>query len=722
MNIDLIKQHGLTLEEYGVINDYLKRELTIEELGIFSAMWNEHCCYKTSKKWLKKLPTSNNIVIQGPGENAGIIDIEDNDAIAFKIESHNHPSYIEPFNGSATGVGGILRDVFTMGARPIATLNSIRFGDLGNFKTKYLVNGVVKGIGHYGNCIGIPNIGGECEFDSSYNFNNLVNAMAIGHVQKDAIFYSEPKTLGALIVYIGSKTGKDGIHGASMASDVFSEDDEDSKRPSVQVGDPFMEKLLMEGCLELMDAKLIESMQDMGAAGITSSSVEMASKGNLGVEINLDKIPLREPLSAYEILLSESQERMLAVILEENDEKVKNILEKWQIDYELIGKITNTKRVIFKSEGKIVVDLPVDIIVDLAPEYDRPFNLPLKRKDKEFDLSKLNLEKCLNNILKNINYAHKGWVYDQYDSTVMGDTINEPGLSSGIVKIHNSNKAIGATTDCNPLYIRINPEKGMCLTVCESYRNLIASNLKPMAITNNLNFASPLDQNIMGELVLSLNGLKETALYFDTPIVSGNVSLYNQTNDEPIKPTPVIGCVGYNSDYKKIISNIFQKNDQQILMIGSFLSPKNSPYFLQDQLGFTEISAFNDICDPDFKLENKHKNFLFESFNSNLIESCNDISKGGIIHSLIKMIKNELGFSIKIENELDLFVECIAGYIVVINSKKYEKVLNKAKSLGVNIKNLGVVTNKRLEINNSKLNFNSIYDEYLNIFSDKIKN
>ena len=325
-------------------------------------------------------------------------------------------------------------------------------------------------------------------------------------------------------------------------------------------------------------------------------------------------------------------------------------------------------------------------------------------------------------ILKNINYAHKGWVYDQYDSTVMGDTINEPGLSSGIVKIHNSNKAIGATTDCNPLYIRINPEKGMCLTVCESYRNLIASNLKPMAITNNLNFASPLDQNIMGELVLSLNGLKETALYFDTPIVSGNVSLYNQTNDEPIKPTPVIGCVGYNSDYKKIISNIFQKNDQQILMIGSFLSPKNSPYFLQDQLGFTEISAFNDICDPDFKLENKHKNFLFESFNSNLIESCNDISKGGIIHSLIKMIKNELGFSIKIENELDLFVECIAGYIVVINSKKYEKVLNKAKSLGVNIKNLGVVTNKRLEINNSKLNFNSIYDEYLNIFSDKIKN
>ena len=332
MNTELILQHGLTLDEYEVINNYMQRELTMEELGIFSAMWNEHCCYKTSKKWLKKLPTSNDIVIQGPGENAGIIDIQDDDAIAFKIESHNHPSYIEPFNGSATGVGGILRDIFTMGARPIATLNSIRFGDLSNFKTKYLVNGVVKGIGHYGNCIGIPNIGGECEFDHSYDYNNLVNAMAIGHVKKDSIFYSEPKTIGGLIVYIGSKTGKDGIHGASMASDVFSEDDEDSKRPSVQVGDPFMEKLLMEGCLELMDAKLIESMQDMGAAGITSSSVEMASKGNLGVEINLDKIPLREPLTPYEILLSESQERMLAVILEENNEKVKNILKKWEFD------------------------------------------------------------------------------------------------------------------------------------------------------------------------------------------------------------------------------------------------------------------------------------------------------------------------------------------------------------------------------------------------------
>ena len=497
MNDELILQHGLTLNEFQVIKDYLKRDLTIEELGIFSAMWNEHCCYKTSKKWLKKLPTNNEIVIQGPGENAGIIDVKDNDGIAFKIESHNHPSYIEPFNGSATGVGGILRDIFTMGARPIATLDSIRFGEISSDKTKYLLNGVVHGIGHYGNCIGIPNIGGECEFDKTYDFNNLVNAMAIGHVKNDSIFYSKPKTIGGLIVYIGSKTGKDGIHGASMASDVFSEDDEDEKRPSVQVGDPFMEKLLMEGCLELMSSGLIESMQDMGAAGITSSSVEMASKGNVGVHINLDKVPLRQPLTPYEILLSESQERMLAVIDKDNNEKIREILKKWQIDYEVIGEITNTKRVVFSSNEKIVVDLPVNIIVDDAPEYDREFSLPKKRKKRNFDTSKLDIEKMISNYMNNLNYLDKSWVYNQYDSTVMGDTIKEPGQSAGIVKIHNTEKAIGATTDCNPLYIRINPEKGMIYTVLEAYRNLVASNIKPMAITNNLNFASPLDPNII---------------------------------------------------------------------------------------------------------------------------------------------------------------------------------------------------------------------------------
>ena len=720
MNEDLIKQHGLTMDEFQIIQNYLKRDLSIEELGIFSAMWNEHCCYKTSKKWLKKLPTDNAIVIQGPGENAGIIDLEDNDGIAFKIESHNHPSYIEPFNGSATGVGGILRDIFTMGARPIATLDSIRFGEITTDKTKYLLNGVVHGIGHYGNCIGIPNIGGECEFDRSYDFNNLVNAMAIGHVKNDSIFYSKPKTIGGLIVYIGSKTGKDGIHGASMASDVFSEDDEDDKRPSVQVGDPFMEKLLMEGCLELMSSGLIESMQDMGAAGITSSSVEMASKGEVGVLINLDKIPLREPLSPYEILLSESQERMLAVIEPENNVKVKNILKKWQIDYEVIGEITDTQRVVFSSNNKNVVDLPVDIIVDDAPEYDREFYLPKKRAFNDFNLLNLDIENMIDNLFENLNYLDKSWVYNQYDSTVMGDTIKEPGQSSGIVKLHDSDKVIGATTDCNPLYLRINPEKGMEYTVLESFRNLVCSNLKPLAITNNLNFASPLDPNIMGEIVLSINGLKKSASKLDTPIVSGNVSLYNQTNDRPIKPTPVIGMVGSNRNYKNINSNKFQNENDLIFLIGNSMKKNNSPYFLQDQHIIQKENQFNDLVEIDYNLEKDNSEMLFNLFNQNLITSCNDISRGGIFLSLIKMLQKNYGFRINIKDKFDMFCEYQAGYIFTIREIHYPMLKNAFEEKKLNYQNLGKVTTESIEINSKKFDYFDIINKYLNNFEKTI--
>ena len=721
MNEDLIKQHGLTMDEFQIIQNYLKRDLSIEELGIFSAMWNEHCCYKTSKKWLKKLPTDNDIVIQGPGENAGIIDLKDNDGIAFKIESHNHPSYIEPFNGSATGVGGILRDIFTMGARPIATLNSIRFGEITTDKTKYLLNGVVHGIGHYGNCIGIPNIGGECEFDRSYDFNNLVNAMAIGHVKNDAIFYSKPKTIGGLIVYIGSKTGKDGIHGASMASDVFSEDDEDDKRPSVQVGDPFMEKLLMEGCLELMSSGLIESMQDMGAAGITSSSVEMASKGEVGVLINLDKIPLREPLSPYEILLSESQERMLAVIEPENNDQVKNILKKWQIDYEVIGEITNTKRVVFSSNNKSIVDLPVNIIVDDAPEYDREFYLPKKRNFNDFDLSNLNIENMIDNLFKNLNYLEKSWVFNQYDSTVMGDTIKEPGQSSGIIKLHDSDKVIGATTDCSPLYIRINPEKGMEYTVLESYRNLVCSNLKPLAITNNLNFASPLDPNIMGEIVLSINGLKKSASQLDTPIVSGNVSLYNQTNDRPIKPTPVIGMVGSNNNYKNIISNKFKNEGDFIILIGKNMKKSNSPYFLQDQYIIQKQNQFNELIDVNYDLEKENSEILYKIFDQNLVTSCNDISRGGIFLTLVKMLQKNYGFNINIKDKFDIFCEYQAGYILTIDEMNYTLVKNIFEKNKTKYENIGKVTKESIEISSKKFDYFDIINNYLNNF-EKIIN
>jgi phosphoribosylformylglycinamidine synthase subunit PurL len=717
MNDEIILQHGLTLEEFKVIKDYLKRDLTIEELGIFSAMWNEHCCYKTSKKWLKKLPTNNEIVIQGPGENAGIIDVKDNDGIAFKIESHNHPSYIEPFNGSATGVGGILRDIFTMGARPIATLDSIRFGNISSDKTKYLLNGVVHGIGHYGNCIGIPNIGGECEFDKSYDYNNLVNAMAIGHVRNDSIFYSKPKTIGGLIVYIGSKTGKDGIHGASMASDVFSEDDEDEKRPSVQVGDPFMEKLLMEGCLELMSSGLIESMQDMGAAGITSSSVEMASKGNVGVHINLDKVPLRQPLTPYEILLSESQERMLAVIEKDNNEKIKEILKKWQIDYEVIGEITNTKRVVFSSNEKIVVDLPVDIIVDDAPEYDREFSLPKKRKYRNFDISNLSIEKTVSNYMNNLNYLDKSWIYNQYDSTVMGDTIKEPGQSSGVVKIHNTDKAIGATTDCNPLYIRINPEKGMIHTVLEAYRNLVASNIKPMAITNNLNFASPLDPNIMGEIVLSITGLSNIAKKLDTPIVSGNVSLYNQTNDRPINPTPVIGMVGCNSNWKKILQNKFINEDDELILLGNSLGIDFSPYYLQDQKIVSSISEYNELSMPDIDLEIKTAKLIQEAADKNLIQSCNDISRGGVFMSLMKMTQKTLGFSIMLDDDKDIFCEYSAGYILTIDPKNKDRIVSMLKKERINFLSIGQVKLDSFEINSKKFNYSDMIEKYYKNFA-----
>ena len=717
MNDEIILQHGLTLEEFKVIKDYLKRDLTIEELGIFSAMWNEHCCYKTSKKWLKKLPTNNEIVIQGPGENAGIIDVKDNDGIAFKIESHNHPSYIEPFNGSATGVGGILRDIFTMGARPIATLDSIRFGNISSDKTKYLLNGVVHGIGHYGNCIGIPNIGGECEFDKSYDYNNLVNAMAIGHVKNDSIFYSKPKTIGGLIVYIGSKTGKDGIHGASMASDVFSEDDEDKKRPSVQVGDPFMEKLLMEGCLELMSSGLIESMQDMGAAGITSSSVEMASKGNVGVHINLDKVPLRQPLTPYEILLSESQERMLAVIEKDNNEKIKEILKKWQIDYEVIGEITNTKRVVFSSNEKIVVDLPVDIIVDDAPEYDREFSIPKKRKYRNFNISNLSIEKTVSNYMNNLNYLDKSWIYNQYDSTVMGDTIKEPGQSSGVVKIHNTDKAIGATTDCNPLYIRINPEKGMIHTVLEAYRNLVASNIKPMAITNNLNFASPLDPNIMGEIVLSITGLSNIAKKLDTPIVSGNVSLYNQTNDRPINPTPVIGMVGCNSNWKKILQNKFINEDDELILLGNSLGIDFSPYYLQDQKIVSSISEYNELSMPDIDLEIKTAKLIQEAADKNLIQSCNDISRGGVFMSLMKMTQKTLGFSIMLDDDKDIFCEYSAGYILTIDPKNKDRIVSMLKKERINFLSIGQVKLDSFEINSKKFNYSDMIEKYYKNFA-----
>ena len=546
VNEQVAIDHGLKKDEYAKICELLKRTPNITELGIFSAMWNEHCSYKSSRLHLKKLPTKGKQVIQGPGENAGVIDIGGDDAIVFKIESHNHPSFIEPYQGAATGVGGIMRDVFTMGARPIANLNSIHFGSPQHKKTKNLLRGVVHGIGGYGNCMGVPTIAGQTNFDSSYNGNILVNAMTLGLVKKDKIFYSKAAGLNKPVIYVGSKTGRDGIHGASMASASFDEKIEE-KKPTVQVGDPFTEKLLLEACLELMAGDSIIAIQDMGAAGLTSSSIEMASKGNLGIEINLNKVPCREAnMTPYEIMLSESQERMLIVLENGKEEDAKKIFDKWNLDFAVIGKTTKSKKIELYFDDQQVADIPVNTLVENSPMYDRKWKkakLPKKNKIKKEDLKNLKIIDVLKKVLSHPNVCSKEWIWQQYDHTVMGDTIQKPGGDSGVVRVHGTDKAVAASVDSSAVYCWAHPLTGGKQVVCESFRNLISVGAKPVAITNCLNFGSPENQENMGEFVECVQGIGEAAEYLKFPVVSGNVSFYNQTKDEGIKPTPSIGVL-----------------------------------------------------------------------------------------------------------------------------------------------------------------------------------
>ncbi|MDC3071897.1 phosphoribosylformylglycinamidine synthase subunit PurL, partial [Candidatus Pelagibacter sp.] len=571
VNEKVATDHGLKADEYKKICDLLKRTPNLTELGIFSAMWNEHCSYKSSRLHLKKLPTKGKKVIQGPGENAGVIDIEDGDAIVFKIESHNHPSFIEPYQGAATGVGGIMRDVFTMGARPIANLNSIHFGSPQNKKTKNLLRGVVHGIGGYGNCMGVPTIAGQTSFDSSYNGNILVNAMTLGLVKKNKIFYSKAAGLNKPVIYVGSKTGRDGIHGASMASASFDEKIEE-KKPTVQVGDPFTEKLLLEACLELMAGDSIIAIQDMGAAGLTSSSIEMASKGNLGIEINLNKVPCRETkMSPYEIMLSESQERMLIVLENGKEEQAKKIFDKWNLDFAVIGKTTNTKNIELFFDNERVANIPVNTLVENSPMYDRKWKkskLPKKNIIKKDTLKKLKIKDVLKKILSNQNVCSKEWIWQQYDHTVMGDTIQKPGGDSGVVRVHGTNKAVAASVDSSAVYCWAHPLTGGKQIVAESWRNLISVGATPVAITNCLNFGSPENEDNMGEFVECVQGIGEASKYLNFPVVSGNVSFYNQTKDVGIKPTPSIGGVGLIKDYKKMITMDLKEIDNLVLVIG----------------------------------------------------------------------------------------------------------------------------------------------------------
>ena len=689
--------HGLNKEEFKKICDSLKRIPNITELGIFSAMWNEHCSYKSSRLHLKNLPTKGKKVIQGPGENAGVIDIEDDDAIVFKIESHNHPSFIEPYQGAATGVGGIMRDVFTMGARPIANLNSIHFGSPQNKKTKNLLRGVVHGIGGYGNCMGVPTIAGQTSFDESYNGNILVNAMTLGLVKKNKIFYSKAAGLNKPVIYVGSKTGRDGIHGASMASAIFDEKIEE-KKPTVQVGDPFTEKLLLEACLELMAGDSIIAIQDMGAAGLTSSSIEMASKGKLGIKLNLNKVPCRElKMTPYEIMLSESQERMLIVLENGEENKAKKIFDKWNLDFAVIGKTTNSKKIELYFNEEKVVDIPVNILVENSPIYNRKWKktkLPKKNKFKKEDFKNLKITNVLSKMLSNSNICSKEWIWQQYDHTVMADTIQKPGGDAGVVRVHGTNKAVAASVDSSATYCYAHPLTGGKQIVCESWRNLISVGAKPIAITNCLNFGSPEKEENMGEFVECVQGLGEASKYLNFPVVSGNVSFYNQTKDKGIKPTPSIGGVGLIKNYKKMITMDFKKIDNLVLVIGKTEGHLDQSIFARDILNEKngpppEINLFNEKNNGETILSLIEKNY---------VKSVHDISLGGIMIAVAKMcIKGKKGIKLKKPNYLInqfeyLFGEDQGRYIIEIEKENFDKIKEMLDKSSIHYDMLGIIT------------------------------
>jgi phosphoribosylformylglycinamidine synthase len=703
INEKIAIEHGLKKEEFNKIRELLKRVPNITELGIFSAMWNEHCSYKSSRLHLKKMHTKGKRVIQGPGENAGVIDIDDEDAIVFKIESHNHPSFIEPYQGAATGVGGIMRDVFTMGARPIANINSIHFGSPQHKKTRNLLRGVVQGIGGYGNCIGVPTIAGQTCFDESYNGNILVNAMTLGLVNKNNIFYSKAAGIGKPVIYVGSKTGRDGIHGASMASAIFDEKIEE-KKPTVQVGDPFTEKLLMEACLELMSDKSIISIQDMGAAGLTSSSVEMASKGKLGIELNLNKVPCREEkMTPYEIMLSESQERMLIILENGKEEKAKKIFDKWNLDFAVIGKTTESKKIEIFFDEKKVVDIPINFLAENAPIYDRKWKktkLPQKIKFNDDDLKKLKITEVLKKVLSNPNICDKECIWQQYDHTVMGDTIQKPGGDSGVVRVHGTNKAVAASVDSSAVYCYAHPLTGGKQIVCESWRNLISVGAKPLAITNCLNFGNPENERNMGEFVECVQGISEASKYLDFPVVSGNVSFYNETKNKGIKPTPSIGGVGLIKNYKKMVTMDLKKVDNLVIVIGKTEGHLDQSIFARSILSEKkgpppEINLFN---------EKNNGETILKLIEERLIESAHDISLGGIIIALARMcIKGNKGVKLnKLKSLINkfqyFFGEDQGRYIIEITKDNLKKVKEILNNNSVHYDELAIVVEKDIII------------------------
>jgi phosphoribosylformylglycinamidine synthase len=671
---EIVAEHGLSDEEYARILKALGREPNLVELGIFSVMWSEHCSYKSSRVHLKKLPTEAPWVIQGPGENAGVIDIGDGDAAIFKMESHNHPSYIEPYQGAATGVGGILRDVFTMGARPVANLDALRFGSPDHPKTKHLVAGVVQGIGGYGNCVGVPTVGGEVNFDASYNGNILVNAMTVGVAKTDKIFYSAATGIGNPIVYVGSKTGRDGIHGATMASADFDEDSEE-KRPTVQVGDPFTEKLLIEACLELMGTDAIVAIQDMGAAGLTSSSVEMASKGGAGIRLDMNKVPVRETgMTPYEMMLSESQERMLMVLKPGREAMAEAIFKKWELDFAVIGTVTETGRMVLEWNGETVADIPLGPLADEAPCYERPYTIPKppepltgipESRDVAADLLKL---------MGSPNLASRRWVWEQYDQTVGADTVQTPGGDAAVVRVHGSKKALAMTADVTPRYCHADPVEGGKQAVAEAYRNLSAVGARPLAITNCLNFGNPQRPEIMGQFVGCVEGMAEACRALDFPVVSGNVSLYNETKNDDgsslaILPTPTIGGVGLLDDSSKMATIGFKTEGEHIILIGHTKGHVGQSLWLEVCHGRRE----GPPPPVDLAAERRAGECIRKLIAGGLINAVHDCSDGGAAVAVAEMaLAGNIGLEMTVVEEIPnpgaiLFGEDQGRFIVTTN-------------------------------------------------------
>ncbi|TAL04798.1 MAG: phosphoribosylformylglycinamidine synthase subunit PurL [Rhodospirillaceae bacterium] len=633
-----IKSHGLSDEEYARILGILDgREPNLVELGIFSVMWSEHCSYKSSKRWLKTLPTKAPWVICGPGENAGVIDIGDGLAAIFKMESHNHPSFIEPYQGAATGVGGILRDVFTMGARPIANMNALRFGSPDHPKTRHLVSGVVAGIGGYGNCVGVPTVGGEVNFHPSYNGNILVNAMTVGLARQDKIFYSAAAGAGNPVVYVGSKTGRDGIHGATMASAEFGADSEE-KRPTVQVGDPFTEKLLIEACMELMATDAIVAIQDMGAAGLTSSSFEMASKGGMGVQLDLENVPTREEgMTPYEMMLSESQERMLIILKPGKEDLARRIFEKWELDFAIIGHLTDTGRMVLKMNGTVVCDLPIDPLAQASPEYDRPWVPTVKHSElAASEVEAVDWREALKKLMSCPDVASRRWVWEQYDHMVMTDTAQRPGGDAAVVRVHRTGRALAITTDCTPRYVKADPFEGGKQAVAETWRNLTAVGARPLAITDNLNFGNPEKPPIMGQIVEAIKGIGAACTALDYPVVSGNVSLYNETDGRPILPTPAIGGVGVLDDIERMATIAFKQPDEYIIVIGQRTGDDG---WLGQSLYLREICGLESGAPPpvDLAHERKAGDFVRALIQSGRVTACHDLADGGLAVALAEM-------------------------------------------------------------------------------------